>query len=160
MESGTSSTLITPNQIYINQSSGNNKKYINLSNELNRIDIGCPPLGPGLVGFNYYGNNYVNNSFVQKKYVDDKMPTPCHRNLHIEIYQWSNPMGSRINKTYIVMKKITLSVILLGFYLNNYYAQQVTVHIENSGIFYVEKNALTNVKGGIQIKGKFKKLGM
>ena len=76
MESGTSSTLITPNQIYINQSSGNNKKYINLSNELNRIDIGCPPLGPGLVGFNYYGNNYVNNSFVQKKYVDDKMPTP------------------------------------------------------------------------------------
>ena len=76
MESGTSSTLITPNQIYINQSLGNNRKYINLSNELNRIDIGCPPLGPGLVGFNYYGNNYENNSFVQKKYVDDKMPTP------------------------------------------------------------------------------------
>ena len=68
-------------------------------------------------------------------------------------------MGSRINKTYIVMKKITLSVILLGFSINNYYAQQVTVHIENSGIFYVEKNALTNVKGGILIKGKFKNKG-
>ena len=63
-------------------------------------------------------------------------------------------MGSRINKTYIVMKKITLSVILLGFSINNYSAQQVTVHIENAGIFYVEKNTLTNVMGGIQIKGK------
>ena len=50
------------------------------------------------------------------------------------------------------MKKITLSVILLGFTFNDYSAQQVTVHIENAGIFYVEKNALTNVKGGIQIK--------
>ena len=34
MESGTSSTLITPNQIYINQSLGNNKKYINLKNRI------------------------------------------------------------------------------------------------------------------------------
>ena len=57
------------------------------------------------------------------------------------------------------MKKITLSVILLGFTFNDYSAQQVTVHIENAGIFYVEKNALTNVKGGIQIKGKFKNKG-
>ena len=57
------------------------------------------------------------------------------------------------------MKKITLSVILLGFTFNNYSAQQVTVHIENTGIFYVEKNALINVKGGIQIKGKFKNKG-
>ena len=68
-------------------------------------------------------------------------------------------MGSRINKTYIVMKKITLSVILLGFSINNYSAQQVTVHIENAGIFYVEKNTLTNVMGGIQIKGKLKNKG-
>ena len=57
------------------------------------------------------------------------------------------------------MKKITLTVILLGFTFNDYSAQQVTVHIENAGIFYVEKNALTNVKGGIQIKGKFKNKG-
>lgn len=57
------------------------------------------------------------------------------------------------------MKKITLSVILLGFTINDFYAQQVTVHIENSGIFYVEKNALTSVNGGVQIKGKFKNRG-
>ena len=57
------------------------------------------------------------------------------------------------------MKKITLSVILLGFTINNYSAQQVTVHIENSGIFYVEKSALTSVKGGVQIKGKWKNKG-
>ena len=57
------------------------------------------------------------------------------------------------------MKKITLTVILLGFTFNDYSAQQVTVHIENAGIFYVEKNALANVKGGIQIKGKFKNKG-
>ena len=41
------------------------------------------------------------------------------------------------------MKKITLSVILLGFTFNDYSAQQVTVHIENAGIFYVEKNVLS-----------------
>lgn len=57
------------------------------------------------------------------------------------------------------MKKITLSVILLGFTFNNYFAQQVTIHVENTGIFYVEKNALTNVKGGIQIKGIVKNKG-
>ena len=56
------------------------------------------------------------------------------------------------------MKKITLSVTLLGFTFNNYFAQQVTVHVENTGIFYVEKNALTNVKGGIQIKGIVKNI--
>ena len=57
------------------------------------------------------------------------------------------------------MKKITLSVILLGFTFNDYSAQQVTVHIENAGIFYVEKNVLTSINGGVQIKGKFKNRG-
>ena len=57
------------------------------------------------------------------------------------------------------MKKITLSVIIIGFTIKDYSAQQVTVHVENTGIFFVEKNTLTNIKGGLQIKGNFKNKG-
>ncbi|AZA84796.1 hypothetical protein C1637_18615 [Chryseobacterium lactis] len=66
---------VSPTQVFLSQNGGENRKYINLSKDMDRIDIGSPALGPGIVGSNYYGANYTDNSFVQKKWVDEKLKT-------------------------------------------------------------------------------------
>ncbi|MNU12445.1 hypothetical protein D3C71_04690 [compost metagenome] len=59
---------ISPDQVFIRQGT---EKYINMSNELDKIIIGST--GSGVDGANYYGGSYGDNSFVQKKYVDQKL---------------------------------------------------------------------------------------
>ena len=63
--------LINNTQVFLNSGNFNNRKFINLSEELNYIALQSNVDGAGLVGQNYYGNNYVDNSFVQKKFVVD-----------------------------------------------------------------------------------------
>ena len=65
------SVLINNDQVFLNSGNSNNRKFINLSQELNYIPLQSNTDGAGLVGQNYYGNNYVDNSFVQKKFVID-----------------------------------------------------------------------------------------
>ncbi|WBV53822.1 hypothetical protein [Chryseobacterium gambrini] len=62
--------LSSPMQISLSQGSD---KYINLTQWLDRIDVGAPSEGPGIVGQNYYGDHYTENSFVQKKWVEEKV---------------------------------------------------------------------------------------
>ncbi|MCF2218397.1 hypothetical protein H9Q08_03685 [Chryseobacterium sp. PS-8] len=62
--------LSSPMQISLSQGLD---KYINLTQWLDRIDVGAPTDGPGIVGQNYYGDNYTENSFVQKRWVDEKI---------------------------------------------------------------------------------------
>lgn len=70
----------SPQQIAISQGLD---KYINLTKELNRIDVGAPANGPGVVGKNYYGDNYDDNSFVQKKWVEQKVQAIPGKNYKI-----------------------------------------------------------------------------
>lgn len=58
---------VSQNQVFIKQGT---EKYINMSNELDKIIIGST--GSGIDGANYYGDSYEENSFVQKKYIDQK----------------------------------------------------------------------------------------
>ncbi|MCY0969671.1 hypothetical protein [Chryseobacterium wangxinyae] len=58
---------VSQNQVFIRQGT---EKYINMSNELDKIIIGST--GSGVDGANYYGDSYEDNSFVQKKYIDQK----------------------------------------------------------------------------------------
>ncbi|MCU7617721.1 hypothetical protein NZ698_10975 [Chryseobacterium sp. PBS4-4] len=67
-KSGSSNNItVNPNQVFIRQGT---EKYINMSNELDKIIIGST--GSGVDGANYYGDSYEENSFVQKKYIDQK----------------------------------------------------------------------------------------
>ena len=68
-KSGLSTDInVSQNQVFIRQGT---EKYINMSNELDKIIIGST--GSGVDGANYYGDSYEENSFVQKKYVDDSV---------------------------------------------------------------------------------------
>jgi hypothetical protein len=58
---------VSQNQVFIKQGT---EKYINMSNELDKIIIGST--GSGIDEANYYGDSYEENSFVQKKYIDQK----------------------------------------------------------------------------------------
>lgn len=57
------------------------------------------------------------------------------------------------------MKKLILSVVLLVNSINSFFSQQTTIYVGNKGTFYVAKNSLTSVKGGVQLKGYFKNRG-
>ena len=91
------SILINNTQVFLNSGTTNDRKFINLSQELNYIPLQSNFDGPGLVGINYYGNNYVDNSFVQKKFVIDTF-----NNIDLSNFYTKNETYSKIEVDYII----------------------------------------------------------